>query len=98
MKENLLQQDNLTWTHYSEDEDYPFPVSYWGTILDIDDAGHLSVLYRWDPEQLLPFSSALLRHHLPRARGRAARENLRKWRTGRHHCPARRGLCQKTPG
>jgi len=50
MKENLLQQENLTWAHYSEDADYPFPVSYCGTILDIDDAGHISVLYRWDPE------------------------------------------------
>ena len=50
MKENLLKQENLSWAHYSEDADYPFPVSYWGTILDIDDAGHISVLYRWDPE------------------------------------------------
>ena len=55
MKENLLQQENLTWTHYSEDADYAFPVSYWGAILDIDDAGHLSVLYRWDPEQFCHF-------------------------------------------
>jgi hypothetical protein len=55
MKENLLRQENLTWAHYSEDADYPFPVSYWGTILDIDDAGHLSVLYRWDPEHFCHF-------------------------------------------
>ena len=55
MKENLLQQENLTWAHYSEGADYPFPVSYWGTILDIDDAGHLSVLYRWDPEHFCHF-------------------------------------------
>ena len=34
---------------------YPFPVSYWGTILDIDDAGHLSVLYRWDPHSFCHF-------------------------------------------
>ena len=39
MKENLLQQDKLVWKHYSEGEDHPFPVSYWGSILDIDDAG-----------------------------------------------------------
>jgi hypothetical protein len=55
MNENLLRQENLTWAHYSEDADYPFPVSYWGTILDIDDAGHLSVLYRWDPEHFCHF-------------------------------------------
>ena len=55
MKENLLQQKNLTWTHYSEEADYAFPVSYWGAILDIDDAGHLSVLYRWDPEHFCHF-------------------------------------------
>ena len=55
MKENLLQQKNLTWAHYSEDADHPFPVSYWGTILDIDDVGHISVLYRWDPEHFCHF-------------------------------------------
>ena len=55
MKENLLQQEHLTWAHYSEDANYPFPVSYWGTILDIDDAGHISVLYRWDPEHFCHF-------------------------------------------
>ena len=46
MKENLLQQDKLIWKHYSEDENHPFPVSYWGSILDIDDVGHVSALYR----------------------------------------------------
>ena len=35
MKENLLQQDKLIWKHYSEDENHPFPVSYWGSILDM---------------------------------------------------------------
>ena len=48
MKENLLQQDKLIWKHYSEDENHPFPVSHWGSILDIDDVGHVSALYRWD--------------------------------------------------
>ena len=46
MKENLLQQDKLIWKHYSEDDHHPFPVSYWGSILDIDHAGHVSALYR----------------------------------------------------
>ena len=55
MKENLLQHDNLVWTHYSEESGYAFPVSYWGTILDIDDSGHLSVLYRWDPHSFCHF-------------------------------------------
>jgi len=55
MKENLLQHDNLRWTHYSEESGYAFPVSYWGTILDIDDSGHLSVLYRWDPHSFCHF-------------------------------------------
>ena len=55
MKENLLQQDKLIWKHYSEDENHPFPVSYWGSILDIDDVGHVSALYRWDPGQFCHF-------------------------------------------
>ena len=41
MKLNLLEHDDLVWTHYREEDDYPYPVSYWGTILDIDDTGHL---------------------------------------------------------
>ncbi len=55
MKENLLQQDKLIWKHYSEDENHPFPVSYWGSILDIDDVGHVSALYRWDRGQFCHF-------------------------------------------
>ena len=55
MKENLLQQDKLIWKHYSEDENHPFPVSYWGSILDIDDVGHVSALYRWAPGQFCHF-------------------------------------------
>ena len=55
MKENLLQQDKLIWKHYSEDESHPFPVSYWGPILDIDDAGHVNALYRWDQGQFCHF-------------------------------------------
>ena len=55
MKENLLQQKNLTWAHYSEDADYSFPVSDWGAILDIDDAVDISVLCRWDPEHFCDF-------------------------------------------
>ena len=46
---NLLDTESLSWRHYRETADYPFPVSYWGTILSIDTAGHISVLYRWDP-------------------------------------------------
>ena len=55
MKENLLQQGKLIWKHYSEDENHPFPVSYWGSILDIDDVGHVSALYCWDPGQFCHF-------------------------------------------
>ena len=55
MKENPLRHENLTWAQCSEDADHPFPVSYWGTILDIDDVGHISVLYRWDPEHFCHF-------------------------------------------
>lgn len=49
MKHNLLDHDDLVWVHHREEDDHPVPVSYWGTILDIDDSGHISVLYRWDP-------------------------------------------------
>lgn len=54
-KMNLLDQSNLTWHHYQEGQDYPYPVSYWGTILDIDNDGHISVLYRWDPGSFCHF-------------------------------------------
>jgi len=46
---NLLDIDSLSWAHYQEGADYPYPVSYWGHILNIDSAGHISALYRWDP-------------------------------------------------
>ena len=52
---NLLDIDSLSWTHYQEAEDYPYPVSYWGNILTIDSAGHISVLYRWDPDKYCHF-------------------------------------------
>ena len=55
MKHNLLNHENLMWVHYQEEEDFPYPVSYWGTILDIDDSGHLSVLYRWDSHSYCHF-------------------------------------------
>ena len=55
MKLNLLEHDDLVWTHYREEDDYPYPVSYWGTIIDIDDSGHLSLLYRWDPHKYCHF-------------------------------------------
>lgn len=48
MKLNLFDQAALKWHHYTEAES-DFPISYWGAILDIDDAGHLTLLYRWDP-------------------------------------------------
>jgi len=48
MKLNLLEHHDLNWVHYREEADYPYSVSYWGTILDIDDTGHSSMLYRWD--------------------------------------------------
>ena len=48
MKLNLFDQAALKWHHYTE-ADSSFPISYWGAILDIDDAGHLTLLYRWDP-------------------------------------------------
>ena len=54
-KMNLLDHSNLTWHHYQEGQDYPYPVSYWGTILDIDNDGHISVLYRWDPGSFCHF-------------------------------------------
>ena len=49
MNGNLLDQGALHWTHYSDDSTADMPISYWGTILDIDTSGHISVLYRWDP-------------------------------------------------
>ena len=49
MKLNLFENSSLFWTHYHEESDYPYPASYWGTTLDIDTSGHVSVLYRWDP-------------------------------------------------
>ena len=49
MNGNLLDQSALRWTHYSEDNAGDKPISYWGSILDIDASGHISVLYRWDP-------------------------------------------------
>ena len=49
VQHDLLDPSSLNWHHYNEDADYPYPVSYWGTILDMDDAGHISVVYRWDP-------------------------------------------------
>jgi len=52
---NLLDIKDFSWAHYSEDSDYPYPVSYWGTILDIDTSGHLSLLYRWDPNSFCHF-------------------------------------------
>jgi quercetin dioxygenase-like cupin family protein len=52
---NLLDQNHLTWHHYQEGNDFPYPVSYWGTILDIDSDGHVSVLYRWDPGSFCHF-------------------------------------------
>ena len=55
MRENLLQQHKLIWKHYSEDENHPSSVSYWGSILDIDDVGHVSALSRWDPGQFCHF-------------------------------------------
>jgi len=55
MKLNLLAHDDLSWAHYHEADDYPYAVSYWGNILDIDDAGHLSVLYRWDAHSYCHF-------------------------------------------
>jgi quercetin dioxygenase-like cupin family protein len=55
IQHDLLDQTSLTWHHYREDPDYPYPVSYWGTILDMDDAGHISVVYRWDPGSFCHF-------------------------------------------
>ena len=52
---NLLDIQSFSWAHYSEGSDYPYPVSYWGTILDIDASGHLSLLYRWDPNSFCHF-------------------------------------------
>ena len=55
IQSDLLDPSSLTWHHYREDADYPYPVSYWGTILDIDDTGHVSAVYRWDPGSFCHF-------------------------------------------
>jgi hypothetical protein len=55
MKHNLLEHSALAWTPYQEGPDYGYPVSYWGAILDMDTTGHLSVLYRWDPDSYCHF-------------------------------------------
>ena len=55
IQHDLLDPSSLMWHHYREDADYPYPVSYWGTILDIDDAGHISAVYRWDPGSFCHF-------------------------------------------
>ena len=55
IQHDLLDPSSLMWHHYREDADYPYPVSYWGTILDIDDAGHVSAVYRWDPGSFCHF-------------------------------------------
>ena len=52
---NLLDTQSLPWMHYVEGPDYAYPVSYWGTILDIDSSGHVSALYRWDPNSFCHF-------------------------------------------
>ncbi len=49
MNGNLLDHSALPWTHYTDDTAGNALISYWGTILDIDAPGHVSVLYRWDP-------------------------------------------------
>ena len=56
---NLLDIDSLSWAHYEEAAGYPYPVSYWGHIPNIDSAGHQRPL-PVGSGRLLPFSPSPL--------------------------------------
>ena len=65
---NLLDAQGLPWMHYLEGPDYTYSVSYWGTILYLS-VGARRRLVSLGSEQLLPFSSTLMRYHFVNAIG-----------------------------
>ena len=46
---NLLDHDGLRWKHHTDDAQFEYPISYWSTVLDAREDGHVDRLYRWDP-------------------------------------------------
>ena len=46
---NLLDNKNLKWKHYNEDDKFDYPINYSESILDARDDGRLEILVKWEP-------------------------------------------------
>jgi hypothetical protein len=51
---NLIDNAHLEWEHYTGDERFDYPISYWGAVLSVR-PGHIDLLYRWDPDSYCHF-------------------------------------------
>lgn len=52
---DLLSNDDLKWIHYTGDDRFDYPISYWGAVLHARQDGHVDLLYRWDPNAYCHF-------------------------------------------
>lgn len=46
---NLLDEENIRWKNYKEDDSYGYPVNYSDAVLDAREDGRLEILVRWEP-------------------------------------------------
>ena len=52
---NLLNNENLKWRHYKDDENFDYPIDYSDAVLDAREDGRLEILVRWAPNSYCHF-------------------------------------------
>ena len=46
---NLLNNENLKWRRYTEEDAFDYPIDYSDAVLDVREDGRLEILVKWEP-------------------------------------------------
>ena len=52
---NLLDEKNIQWKHYEEDDAFDYPINYSDAVLDAREDGRLEILVKWEPDSYCHF-------------------------------------------
>ncbi len=57
---NLLDVNANDWIHLQGDENFDYPIDYWGAVTSARDDGHIDLLVRWEPNCYCHFHKHLV--------------------------------------
>ena len=47
---NLYNNENLKWKRFQEGDDFDYQIDYSAALLNVNDDGHVDILYKWEPD------------------------------------------------